>query len=484
MIAQDTNDQFKSKLLKTALGGAVNVEVHNLGYGANSLEVLNDSTLVFKTSFSDVAVSLKRPYKFNVNTEVISSFGTELSIWHVYNDTFQLGSKVYFSGGQSSSGYGHELYYHDGTTTTLVDNPEGPNSGSKPRYFKSYTYNGLNYIVFTAEINNDGHRNLFLLEDTPGATPVNISTLYNSGNAITKPFIDAFLPINGTSKIIHTAKINENQYELWVTDLLAQTATKLTDYNSDATNYTRIGSYVYFMGNSEDNNQQIAISRLNIFDNTISQVVPSNYFWGISPFRKINDKIYCSVSEGLTPTTNSIKRIAVIEGLTMDIITDSNMIVHGARYFYEYGNWVYMEVPLTSQYTTAGLYRYNYENNISEKIGDQNLGLEPIFKYENYLFLRSLGSTKGLYRYLDETLTTNDFISAQFNIYPNPVNQEFKIESTHKGIKQVEIYNLHGEKVKTFILSNNYNISDLSSGMYILKTISDSGVAIKKLIKE
>ncbi|QVY67210.1 LamG-like jellyroll fold domain-containing protein [Polaribacter sp. Q13] len=79
----------------------------------------------------------------------------------------------------------------------------------------------------------------------------------------------------------------------------------------------------------------------------------------------------------------------------------------------------------------------------------------------------------------DITPTLNKF---DFIIYPNPTNGIINIKSdTH--IKTIEIYDLQGKKVKTYV-DKKVNISNLNSGIYFLKITTETNlIEIKKIIK-
>jgi hypothetical protein len=68
--------------------------------------------------------------------------------------------------------------------------------------------------------------------------------------------------------------------------------------------------------------------------------------------------------------------------------------------------------------------------------------------------------------------------ASQISIYPNPNNGLFKIQSSASGQYTVEIYNVLGEKVKSFELTGNTNQVDLSSqpnGVYLYRVLSEKG---------
>lgn len=84
----------------------------------------------------------------------------------------------------------------------------------------------------------------------------------------------------------------------------------------------------------------------------------------------------------------------------------------------------------------------------------------------------------------DDTLSVEDNSIDQFGVYPNPSTEYVYIKS-RESIKELKIFSIQGVLVKTFLNLNDnqpINISDLSTGIYILK-INDKSNAIK-LIKK
>jgi hypothetical protein len=90
---------------------------------------------------------------------------------------------------------------------------------------------------------------------------------------------------------------------------------------------------------------------------------------------------------------------------------------------------------------------------------------------------------------VSQVLATDSFISNKFSIYPNPTSGLVSLSNSESiNVKSVSITDLNGRIVK----QNNFdsvsdiqmNISDLSSGVYMMNINSDKGTAVKKLIKE
>ncbi|WP_394758552.1 T9SS type A sorting domain-containing protein [Flavobacterium sp.] len=87
--------------------------------------------------------------------------------------------------------------------------------------------------------------------------------------------------------------------------------------------------------------------------------------------------------------------------------------------------------------------------------------------------------------YNNNTLASSDFShnNLTVKVYPNPVRDILNIE-TETEIKSVEIYNLQGQKVKT-ALSKQVNVSDLASGIYMVRMQDENNaIETKRIVKE
>lgn len=82
----------------------------------------------------------------------------------------------------------------------------------------------------------------------------------------------------------------------------------------------------------------------------------------------------------------------------------------------------------------------------------------------------------------------------ELKIYPNPVQDELTINSSLRGVVrneakqslQLVIFDLFGKDVLSTKITENeqsINLSNLASGLYTLKIITDSGIVVKKLVK-
>jgi hypothetical protein len=100
------------------------------------------------------------------------------------------------------------------------------------------------------------------------------------------------------------------------------------------------------------------------------------------------------------------------------------------------------------------------------------------------LFLDNISVTTG------NSLSVDDIIvSSKFTISPIPVKSMLSVSNTEKiNVNAISIADLNGRVIKENKYNNIDNIqvdlSELSSGMYIMNINSDQGIATKKIVKE
>jgi hypothetical protein len=81
-------------------------------------------------------------------------------------------------------------------------------------------------------------------------------------------------------------------------------------------------------------------------------------------------------------------------------------------------------------------------------------------------------------------LNMNDFDFSQITIYPNPIESNFTLKSDKLNISRIQIINSLGQNVKTIQNEfGNIDVSNLNSGVYILKIDTEFGILQRKIIK-
>lgn len=92
----------------------------------------------------------------------------------------------------------------------------------------------------------------------------------------------------------------------------------------------------------------------------------------------------------------------------------------------------------------------------------------------------------NIYMYVDGTAGVDDVSFANVNLYPNPAQNILNI-SAENTIQKLSIYNIIGKEVKSIAIndtSKNIDISDLNSGIYVIKYSIDNKVGTSKFIKK
>ena len=78
-------------------------------------------------------------------------------------------------------------------------------------------------------------------------------------------------------------------------------------------------------------------------------------------------------------------------------------------------------------------------------------------------------------------------MNASFNIYPNPVNDKLYIETlTQTQTLTVEIYDIYGrqQSMVNGQQSTVIDVTDLNSGVYFVKVVTENGETVKRFIKD
>jgi len=121
----------------------------------------------------------------------------------------------------------------------------------------------------------------------------------------------------------------------------------------------------------------------------------------------------------------------------------------------------------------------NYK--LIESIGFESIGIADTIEYgclqdQVFELLYLIG--------INDVLANNNSLLEQILIYPNPVKEVLNIESTYP-INEIKIYNVLGVLVmEQQNPKYQINISNLPSGLFVVKLNTGQGTITKKIIKE
>ena len=87
---------------------------------------------------------------------------------------------------------------------------------------------------------------------------------------------------------------------------------------------------------------------------------------------------------------------------------------------------------------------------------------------------------------IDTTLAMDNFFASNYSVGPNPANDVVYINAKNNAIiNSIEITDINGRVVKNINDSfSQLNVSDLNSGIYLLKIKNENGVGTSKFVKE
>lgn len=109
---------------------------------------------------------------------------------------------------------------------------------------------------------------------------------------------------------------------------------------------------------------------------------------------------------------------------------------------------------------------------------ESNSEIDPCEKY-------TYGEAEDYFVSLVEPMSVNDYSFNNFNIYPNPVQNQLNLKSD-QIISEVILYNLLGQqliKVSPKSQQTQLDVSSLSAGTYILKAVVNGNEKSFKIVK-
>ena len=168
------------------------------------------------------------------------------------------------------------------------------------------------------------------------------------------------------------------------------------------------------------------------------------------------------------------------EGETSSV--DHNGYVIGDKYYlanYSSGLRVVDISDIENGNMTASSYFDSYPSNNNANY-DGSWNVYPFFESGNIVITGTNGFT--LVRD-NSSLSSSDTDLENFNLYPNPAKNKLKVNSKNEPLKQIEVFNVLGQRIINLnfssSLSENIDISSLNTGMYLVKI---NNLTTKRLI--
>ena len=294
------------------------------------------------------------------------------------------------------------------------------------------------------------------------------------------------------NKLTFVATHNTLGRELFKTTGNTGNLTLIKDINtsgdSNPASVTEIGGLLYFSADNGSVGQELWKSNgfngsgtLLIKDiNASGDSNPSKFFqFGTDIFFVADDGtngIELWKTDGSNAGTMLVKNINSSGSSDPDYFTEYN----GKLYFTANDGVNGTELWVTDG-TTVGTTMIELNTN-----GDASVSSLIVFNNELFFTADDGVSGKGneLWAYKDPALGTNSFsLENQISLFPNPTKTHFEIQSK-ETIDKVEVYTILGQKLKSFTSENQYDISDLSKGVYVIKIQVKNTTISKHIMKE
>ena len=438
------------------------------------------------------------------------------------------GNEMYFTA--HGNDFDHELWKTDGTWggTLEVADFNGTTTGSFPEFISEATSTGKlvmktntwnSYIqVGTYDISS-GNSGIIVVNPSWHSDPENFfsangSVFFSAFHYITKKELyitdgtsagtyivkDINQQVNGNSnpadfvsfnnKVYFSADNGVNGRELWVTDGTAAGTQLVADINpgagsSNPTNLTVFQNKLFFSATSATSGREVFYMFAN--ENVLlhRDVNPGSGSSNPSNFLPYNGNLYFSADDGvngeeLWRTDGSIFGGVLFKDInpTAGSMPRFPIKYNGKLYFVADDGTTGREV-WTTDGTSAGT-TLVVDINTS---GDSEPRSFTVAGDRLY-FHANNGTARRIWNYADPTLSLENTSVVDYKLFPNPTQDYFQIE-LNATIEKIEIFSITGKKVKTFeTASDIYDISDLSSGLYLVHVTSDKGPKVQKLIKD
>lgn len=352
--------------------------------------------------------------------------------------------------------------------------------GSLPRYFTTLGSN----CFFIA---NDGANGIELWKTDGTATGTSLFLDINSGIGNSSPDQLNVLGTQLTFAATHATLGRELFKSNGSTGSLILIKDINTTGDSNPTNITNVGGELYFSANNGSIGQELWKSNgLNSGTILVKDINPTGDS-NASKFLKVGTTVYFIANDG----TNGVE-LWKTDGTNAGTVLVKNINPTGdsnPNYLTEYNGKLYF----TADNGTNGIELWVSDGTA---VGTTMIEINPtsssnishLMVLNNELYFAAEVSVtigKELYAYMDPALANADFKlnNMAISLYPNPSKNYFELAS-EVTIEKVEIYSMLGQLVKSFEPQNQYAVSDLSKGTYIVKIATIEGTTNKTLIIE
>lgn len=397
-------------------------------------------------------------------------------------------SIVFSPANPNLTGVGVEPAYFNGTNVGFLKNIgiDSPNRrGSYPLFGDQL--NGNLYFSATDGSYGSTGRELYRTDGTPTGTELFLDL--NTGIADSNPTDINLLGGQLTFVGTHTTLGRE----LFKTNGNTGNLVLIKDINTagdgNPLNVTNVNGTLYFSATNGTNGQELWKS--NGTNLGTMQIKDINLTGDSSPnnFIQFGTDVYFTADDGvngveLWKTDGTSAGTVLVKDITPSGSTVfGEFVVYNNKLFFTATTGAYGRELWSSDGTSVGTVVHELN------VGPFSSETKNLFLYNNELFFAARGPNNGtilhLYAFMDPALSTTEFLltESQIKMYPNPSKNYFEL-TTDRNIENVELYSLQGQLIKYFSKQNQYPISDLAKGMYVVKIKTTEGNSNQTLIVE
>lgn len=204
-----------------------------------------------------------------------------------------------------------------------------------------------------------------------------------------------------------------------------------------------------------------------------------------------NNKIRKIDAFGTVSTFAGTGVIGAIDGTasTATFKEPTGMVIKNQNEFFisDYGNHKIRKITQYRYAISPNLPAGLTLNTINGEISGTATEISPMTAYTVFVSNEVGESTFVLNIEVISTASTPGFSKNTIVVYPNPAIDVLIVESTNEIPKSIEIINLLGQKLKSIVPTNQketIHISDLNSGIYMIKFLFDTTQLKQKFIKK
>ncbi|MBD3724386.1 MAG: T9SS type A sorting domain-containing protein [Flavobacteriaceae bacterium] len=392
--------------------------------------------------------------------------------------------KVFFNQDQTNLSAGFELFSTDGTPsgTGLFKELRTGTFGGNPYEFTVFN-NKLYFVSF--DPTSSGFE-IWVCDGTAVGTSLFIDINPGTANALPSE-LTVF-----NNKLYFTADNGTNGRELWTTDGTPGGTYMVLDLysgsvGSNPTNLTVYNNALYFTATHATlGNEIFKLSTSETMTN-LKNINAGNA--SSSPFNLFvyNSELYFAADDG-----NGVElwKSGGFNANTNKLIDINPTGESNPGNFCEYNGKLYF----VADNGTNGRELWVTDGSVANTmmVADINPGSNSsnpngLVVVNNLLLFAAQNASTGneLWKYQDPTLSVSNFelTGNEINLYPNPAKDYFEL-ATNLNVEKVELYNLQGQLVKSFMNQNIYSTNELQNGMYLVKVFTDKGIVNKTIIKK